>query len=273
MTLAEAFQNLVQVMKRLRAPGGCPWDREQTHDSIISYLIEEAHETQEALASRDWNEFKEELGDILCQVIFHANIAEENARFTLEEICKTLEEKLIRRHPHVFADTEVSDSDEVLNNWEKIKIKEKAEKEKRSKKKETILSGVPNTLPALMRSYRLGQKAARVGFEFPNTEDCFAKVEEEIGELKTEIGKLKGDKVPEEKQEELAGELGDLLFSLVNLSRRLKLNPENALLTSARKFQDRFTYIETELTKQGKSIEAATLEEMDALWEEAKNFA
>lgn len=265
-----AFKELVAVMKRLRAPGGCPWDAEQTHESIISYLIEEAYETQEALASRDWHEFKEELGDILCQVLFHANIAEETGRFTLEEICKTLEEKLVRRHPHVFADTKVSGSDEVLNNWEKIKIKEKAEKEKRSKKKETILSGVPSTLPALMRSYRLGQKAARVGFEFPSTEECFAKVEEEVGELKTEIGKLKGDKVPEERQEGLAGELGDLLFSIVNLSRRLKLNPENALLTTARKFQERFTFIETELAKQGKSIEEASLEEMDTLWDKAK---
>jgi len=258
-------------MARLRAPAGCPWDAEQTHESIISYLIEESYETQEALAAQDWEEFKGELGDVLCQVIFHSQIASESGRFTLEDVCNHLREKLIRRHPHVFAEVQVADSDEVLNNWEKIKLKEKADKAKNGAKAETTLSGVPVSLPALMRSYRLGQKASRVGFEFPSAEDCLNKIDEELSELKSEILKLKGDNLPESKNEALAAELGDLLFSIVNVARRLKVNPENALLTTARKFQDRFTYIETELAKQGKTVEEASLEEMDTLWEQAKN--
>jgi len=259
-------------MARLRAPGGCPWDAEQTHESIISYLIEESYETQEALAAQDWEEFKGELGDVLCQVIFHSQIASESGRFTLEDVCNHLREKLIRRHPHVFAEVQVANSDEVLNNWEKIKLKEKADKAKAvgAHGRAPLLSGVPVSLPALMRSYRLGQKASRVGFEFPSTEDCLNKIDEELSELKSEILKLKGDNLPESKNEALAAELGDLLFSIVNVARRLKVNPENALLTTARKFQDRFTFIETELAKQGKNVENASLKEMDILWEQAK---
>lgn len=265
MSLEKTFLELLAVMQRLRAPDGCPWDREQTHESIISYLIEEAYEAQEALASQDWKEFKEELGDILCQVIFHALIASEAGRFTLDDVCNTLREKLIRRHPHVFEDVVVSDSDEVLSNWEKIKKKEKAKKDTAAGK--SLLSGVPPSLPALLRSYRLGQKTARVGFDFPTLREAFEKVCEEVEELKEHLPEQAGE--PDNK-EALSEEVGDLLFSLVNVARQLKINPENALLSTARKFQKRFTYIEEKLQKRGKSLEDVSLEEMDALWDEAK---
>lgn len=267
MSLESSFKELVDVMAKLRAPGGCPWDREQTHESIISYLIEEAYETQEALAVKDWREFKEELGDVLCQVIFHALIATEADRFTLEDVCNVLREKLVRRHPHVFADVTVEDADEVLNNWEKIKQKEKADKAKGTEKVQSLLAGVPTSLPALMRAYRLGQKTARVGFEFPTLQEAFKKVGEELAEFKEHLPPTAGE--PENK-EALSQELGDLFFSLVNVARQLKINPENALLNTARKFQERFAFIEEELGKEKKSFEEVTLEEMDALWEKAK---
>jgi MazG family protein len=266
MNIEKAFLELFEVMSRLRAPGGCPWDREQTHESIISYLIEEAHETQEALASQDWEEFKSELGDILCQVIFHSLIAQEAERFDLEDVCNILKEKLIRRHPHVFGETEVAGSDEVLKNWERIKLKEKKDKA-RTERAASVLSGIPSALPALMRSYRLGQKASRVGFEFPSLDDAFDKVSEELAELGEE---LKQNHSLGDNKEELTQEFGDLLFSLVNVARHLKINPENALLTTTRKFQKRFEFIEEELHKQGKSFDEVSLEEMDALWEKAK---
>jgi tetrapyrrole methylase family protein / MazG family protein len=256
-----AIESLIKTMLTLREPGGCPWDREQTHESIISYLIEEAHETEEALADHDWNEFKEELGDVLCQIVFHSQIADEAGRFNFDDICKILEEKLVRRHPHVFADTQVSGSDEVLKNWELIK-----KEEKKNKSKDTsVLSGVPKNLPALMRAYRLGQKAARVGFEFPDLEEVFEKVTEELAELKEEIFDKKV-----KDPETLTGELGDLLFSLVNLARHLDIKPEEALLKTTRKFQKRFEFIEAEIAKHGKTMREAKLDEMDALWNEAK---
>lgn len=259
MGVEKTFKELVEVMAHLRGPEGCPWDREQTHDSVIPYLIEEACEACEALSERDWNAFKEELGDILCQVIFHAQIAEQDKRFTIEDICCSLKEKLIRRHPHVFANTQVNGADDVLKNWEKIKQTEKEEKK-------SVLSGVPRSLPALMRAYRIGQKASRVGFEFPNLKEVFRKVDEELSELKKEIPKS-----PDATDEEaLFHEMGDLFFSLVNVARHLKINPEMALQETTRRFQGRFEFIESELKKQGKSFEKATLEEMDALWEKAK---
>ncbi len=264
MNKPNAFDELVAVMARLRAPGGCPWDREQTHESIISYLIEESHEAQEALAAQDYAEFKEELGDVLCQVIFHSLIASEVDRFTLDDVCNTLREKLVRRHPHVFEDVQVEDADEVISNWEKIKLKEKAAK---SDEKKSLLSGVPASLPALMRSYRLGQKAGRVGFEFPQLSDAFNKVKEELAELNEHLPDQAG--APKNK-EELSEELGDLLFSIVNVARLLKINPENALLNTARKFQQRFAFIEGRLREQGKDLANASLAEMDALWEQAK---
>lgn len=266
MNKSNAFDELVAVMARLRAPGGCPWDREQTHESIISYLIEEAHETQEALADQDYAEFKEELGDVLCQVIFHSLIASEVDRFNLDDVCNTLREKLVRRHPHVFEDVQVKDSDEVLNNWEQIKLKEKADK---ADDKKSLLSGVPASLPALMRSYRLGQKAGRVGFEFPDLNTAFGKVQEELAEFKEQLPQKAGE--PDNK-EALSEELGDLLFSLVNVARLLKINPENALLNTARKFQQRFEFIEDNLREQGKDLANASLEEMDTLWDQAKNI-
>ncbi len=265
-TMSESFKKLVEVMSQLRAPGGCPWDAEQTNESIIPYLIEESHEAKEALAQGDWDEFKEELGDVLCQVIFHSLIAEEAQRFNLSDVCDVLREKLVRRHPHVFAEVSVDGSDEVLNNWEKIKQQEKAEKAKKSGKHESILSGVPTSLPALLRSYRLGSKAARVGFEFPSLADAMAKVAEEFAELKEEL-----QQAPEKReQQRLSEEFGDLLFSLVNVARQLKVNPEEALLSTSRKFQKRFTYIEEKLSQQNKGFEESSLEEMDALWDEAK---
>lgn len=249
------FNRLVEIMKRLRGADGCPWDKEQTSETLKPYLIEEAYEVIDAIDNNDDANLAEELGDVLLQVVFHAQIATEENRFTIEDVAQAIADKLVRRHPHVFGNIEAETADQVVQNWEAIKRQEKKEQVGQA----SALSGVPRHLPALLRAYQIQKKAARVGFDWDKTEEVIQKVEEEVQELQNAH-------TQQEKQEEF----GDLLFSLVNLARFLQIDPEEALTQTIAKFQNRFTYIETELKKNGQTPQDATLAEMDTLWEKAK---
>ena len=245
------FQNFVDIVRKLRKE--CPWDREQTHESIRYALIEEAYEVVEAIDEGNLQNLRQELGDLLLHVVFHTSIAEEKQEFTIEEVIRGIQEKLIRRHPHVFGDVHVSSSKEVKENWEKIKLAEG---------RNSVVDGVPRELPALMRALRIQDKASKVGFDWEQREDVWKKVQEELRELHREAAS--GD------QERIEEEFGDLLFAIVNYARFLHVNPEYSLRCTADKFIERFHYIETKLKEQGKDITKTTLEEMDKLWEEAK---
>jgi len=247
----DSFQYFIEITKRLRKE--CPWDREQTHESIRNSIIEEAYECVEAIDEHNMDDFKKELGDLLLQVVFHSNMAEEAGTFTLDDVIKGITKKLIDRHPHVFGDTKVKGSEHVKQNWEKLKMKEG---------RTSIVDGVPKEMPGLLRAHRLQDKASKVGFDWPKKEDVWKKVEEEIGELQ--------EAIRDNKPEEIEGEFGDLLFGLVNYSRFLKIDPEHALKLSNQKFITRFQYIEKRLKEMGKDIHSSNLEEMDGLWEEAK---
>lgn len=250
------FNRLIEIMAQLRSPSGCPWDKEQTPQSLKPYLIEEAYEVLDAIDQNDDNEMKEELGDLLLQVVFHAQIASEENRFTIDDVAGTISDKLIRRHPHVFGNVEANTPDEVVKNWEAIKATEK------DTKPASLLDSVPKQLPALFKARRLQEKAARVGFDWDHIDDVAEKVKEETEEL---IQAQKAD-----QKEKIHEEFGDLLFALVNLARFLNICPEEALTQTNRKFQMRFQYIESELAKRGKTPAESNLEEMDELWEEAK---
>ncbi len=252
------FEELIKVMKTLHGPGGCPWDNEQTHESLKPYLIEEAYEVIDAINSGADRQLIEELGDLLLQVIFHAQIADSQGRFNINDVINGIIEKLKRRHPHVFGDIRVEGSEQVLKNWEKIKRKEKRE----IKNGGSVLDGLPKNLPALIKARRIQEKVSRIGFDWAHTEDVILKIDEELRELK-EANK-KNDRAAIEE------ELGDLLFSVANLARFVSLCPEDALRKTIDKFQKRFQYIERELPKHGKKLEEASLEEMDKLWEEIK---
>jgi len=250
------FERLMELMRRLRSPGGCPWDAEQTHESLKRYLLEETYEVMEAIDSGSPVLLREELGDLLLQSVFHAVIAEEKGDFTMEQVLQVLCDKLIRRHPHVFAGLMVNDIDQLVENWERIKKSEKGD-EKRS-----ALSGVPSHLPALLRAQKITEKAARVGFDWVHVDPVFAKVLEELKELEETL--FSGD------QERMEAELGDLLFAIVNLGRFLSLNPEDALRKTIARFMKRFSHVENSLHSRGRGLQDASLEEMDELWEEAK---
>lgn len=254
--MSKSFDRAMEIMRRLRAPGGCPWDGEQTHDSLKRYLIEECYEVVEAIDSGNDGHLREELGDLLLQPLFHAAIAEERGAFTIEDILETLADKLIRRHPHVFGEQEIRTSDEQVANWEKIKKEEKGE-ERRS-----ALSGVPPHLPSLMKAQKITEKAARVGFDWEQTDQVYGKVIEELHELEETM--QSGD------QERMEAELGDLLFAIVNLGRFLAVNPEEALRKTINRFEARFSHIEETLHARGAHLKDATAEEMNRLWEEAK---
>lgn len=247
------FEDLLAVMKRLRVE--CPWDREQTHDSIKGHTIEEAYEVVEAIDHEDYEELRNELGDLLLHVVFHAEIANGEGRFTIDDVLRSIIEKLIRRHPHIFADVVVSDSDEVKKNWEQIKLEEG---------RESVIDGIPSVLPALLRAYRMQDKASKVGFDWPHRDQVWEKVEEEIRELRSAIGS--------KAQPEIEEEFGDLLFSLVNYARFVRINPEDALRKTIQKFERRFRHIEQRLREQQKDITKTSLEEMDRYWEEAKKL-
>ncbi|MRR55809.1 MAG: nucleoside triphosphate pyrophosphohydrolase [Deltaproteobacteria bacterium] len=255
-TETQKFDTLLNLMRRLRAPGGCPWDAEQTHESLKRYLLEETYEVLEAIDAKSTKMLKEELGDLLLQAVFHTVIAEEKGEFTMDEVLQVLCDKLIRRHPHVFTDLEIDTIDDLVANWERIKKAEKGE-ERRS-----VLSGVPPQLPALLRAQKITEKASRVGFDWDHVDPVFAKVLEELKELEETL--FTGD------QERIEAELGDLLFSIVNLGRFLSINPEDALRKTISRFISRFNHVEESLHSQGKSLTEASLEQMDRLWDEAK---
>lgn len=251
------FNDLLQVMERLRAENGCPWDREQTHESLKIYLIEETYEVLEALDAGDMKKFCNELGDLLLQIVFHAQIAKENGVFDMDDVTTEICQKLISRHTHIFGDAKADTAEQVIENWEAIK-----KKEKQIKSQTGVLKDVPSNLPALMRSYKVQQKAAQVGFDWDDIEDVFGKVDEEIQELR--------DVYKSKNVERITDELGDALFALVNLSRFLKIQPELALTGTVGKFIRRFEYIEQQSAKEGKKLEDMSLAEMDVLWNEAK---
>ncbi len=248
------FERLVSIMERLRGENGCPWDRKQTLDSLVSYLLEETYEVVDAIKNKDYASLKEELGDLLLQVVFQAQIAKEKGLFDIEDVIKGINEKLIRRHPHVFGDKSFKDSDEVLLNWETMK--------KEEKKKTSILDGVPSHLPALLRAYELQERARRVGFDWEKTEEVMQKIEEEWREFKEAYSEGDRDKMEEE--------LGDLLFAIVNLARFIGVNPEIALHSINEKFRRRFLYIENKAREKNRPLSSFTLEEMESWWEEAK---
>lgn len=256
MDTDHGFDRLMNLMRRLRAPGGCPWDAEQTHESLKRYLLEETYEVLEAIDSKSTKMLKEELGDLLLQSVFHAVIAEEHGEFTMDDVLQVLSDKLIRRHPHVFADLKVDTIDDLVANWERIKKGEKGEE------RLSALSGVPPQLPALLRAQKITEKASRVGFDWDHVDPVFAKVLEELKELEETL--FTGD------QERMEAELGDLLFAIVNLGRFLSINPEDALRKTIARFVSRFHHVEESLHAEGMTLAEASLEQMDSLWEEAK---
>jgi len=252
------FCRLTEIMHRLRAPGGCPWDAEQTHESLKRYLLEECYEVIEAIDSGNDELLKEELGDLMLQPLFHAEIAEERGSFNIDDVIDTLCAKLVRRHPHVFGEERIATSEEQIVNWEKIKKEEKGE-ERRS-----ALSGVPPHLPSLLKAHKISEKAARVGFDWEHVDQVFAKVLEELLELE--------ETMVDRDEERMEAELGDLLFAIVNLGRFLSLNPEEALRKTISRFTCRFNHVETTLHERGVSLHDATLDEMESLWQEAKTL-
>lgn len=253
----DGLTRLRYIVHRLRAPGGCPWDMEQTHESLIPHVLEEAYEVVDAIKSGDPTLICEELGDLLLQPVLHAEIASETGAFDIDKMAHGLSEKLIRRHPHVFGEASAATSDAVLTQWDAIKRQEKGTQ------KEGHLHGVGNGLPALMRAQKLQKKAARVGFDWPDVAPVFSKLREEIAELEEAIAK--GETAAMEE------ELGDLLFSVVNLARKLDIGSEAALAAANEKFIRRFHAVEDQLTAAGKKLGEATLEEMDAAWDAAKS--
>lgn len=253
-----SIEELIEVMATLRAPGGCPWDRKQTHESLVPYMIEEAYEAVEAIEKGDLDDLKMELGDVLLQVIFHAQLATEAGRWDIYDVAAANVAKLKARHPHIYGDITVDGSDEVLRNWEEIKRQERMDQGK-----ESMLDGVPNHLPALRKARRIQEKVSRVGFDWDNIRQVQEKVAEELSEFNEACET--GDRV------RIEDELGDVLFALVNLSRYLHVDPEDSLRGTIDKFVRRFRYIEQRLDQEGKSPNDASLEEMDALWDRAKS--
>ncbi len=253
------LERLVAIMHRLRAPGGCPWDAEQTHESLITNVIEEAYEVVEAIQRQDSAGIREELGDLLLQVVFHAEIAQEKNQFSLEDVAQEISEKLIRRHPHVFGENQADTPDAVLLQWDKIKRQEKNAEDK------PYLHGTAKGLPALLRAWKLQKKAAKVGFDWENIDDVINKIKEELGEVEETLQFDKNDRRREE-------ELGDLLFSVVNLCRKQNIDPEVALAGANKKFESRFHVMDQHLQSQGNTLIDASLDEMEAGWQQAKKL-
>ena len=263
-SLAEA----IAIMARLRGPDGCPWDREQTFDSIKRHTLEETYEVFDAIERRAWPDLKDELGDLLLQVLFYAQMASEAGYFTLQDVAANLNGKLIRRHPHIFAGAEVADSDAVLRNWEQIKQSEKetSSSQHPSGPPASMLDDIPRSMPAVLEASKLGSRAAKVGFDWPNSDGLFHKLQEEIAELKAELTPS-----PEgQSKAAIEAEFGDLLFTAVNLARHLKVDPESALRSANAKFRSRFSAMES-ATGGRDALAASTPSELDQLWNQAKN--
>jgi MazG family protein len=267
------FNDLVALMARLRSPEGCPWDREQTYETLAPMLLEEAYEAFEAVESaREGHplELRDELGDLLFQIVFYAQVAAERGEFTIEDVTDAIHAKMVRRHPHVFGEARADDAAEVLRNWEAIKAEEKrAAGTSAGAEAESLLDGVSRKAPALMEAHQLSTKAARVGFDWQHLEDIFSKLHEEIEELREAIRQESPD--AEANHSRVREELGDLLFAVTNIARHLQVEPEAALKATSRKFRRRFRFIEQSLRARSRSVDQATLEEMEALWQEAKS--
>jgi MazG family protein len=268
------FADLVALMARLRSPEGCPWDREQTYETLAPMLLEEAYEAfeavEEARAGRS-SELRDELGDLLFQIVFYAQVAAERKEFTIDDVTEAIHAKMVRRHPHVFADARADDAAEVLRNWEVIKAEEKRQSGKADKAQdESLLDGVSRKAPALMEAHQLSTKAARVGFDWQHLDDIFAKLHEEIDELRAAINQQATAAPEVDHAQAVREELGDLLFAVTNIARHLQVEPEAALKATNRKFRRRFHFIERRLKERGRPLDAATLDEMETLWQEAK---
>jgi tetrapyrrole methylase family protein / MazG family protein len=270
-SIGKLFEDLVELQIRLLAPNGCPWDREQTHESLRTYLIEEAYEVLDALESGDPDKFAEELGDLLLQIIFHSQLASQAGRFNVGDVIERVHTKMVRRHPHVFGTDKADSAEQVLKNWEQLKAEERRQDraarglhaaDVSDERPASLLSGIPRTLPAVMEAYQLTRRASRVGFDWPNIAGVLEKLREEIKELELEIANQNAATID--------SEVGDLLFSVVNVVRFLKLDPEIALKKANRKFVDRFRYMETEAAAAGKNLADLSAPELDMLWNSAK---
>jgi len=289
----ERFERAVQIMHRLLAPGGCPWDREQTFDSIKPYTLEETYEVLEAIDARDWPELTGELGDLLLQVLFYSEMAQEAGHFAIDDVLDRLANKLVDRHPHVFGDVKAETSGEVLRNWEALKAEEKKKRleaggGKAAKKEEdpdSVLSGISSKVPALLEAYKISSRAAHIGFEWPDIEGLFDKLREETEELRDNLKEYpgggprppqrgiagsRGFAVPDDLRGRLEDEVGDLFFVLVNIARYLALDPESALRKTNRKFRGRFQWMEDRMRERGRKLADSSLEEMESLWQESK---
>ncbi len=255
------YERLVQIMKQLRAPGGCPWDRQQTYQSLCPHIVEEAYELVDAIEGGDMAHLVEECGDLLLQVVFLGTIAEERRDFAIRDMADGICEKLIRRHPHIFGDAQAKDAEAVLNNWEKIKKQERAQRPPQEDR--SVLSGVPRGLPAAVKAYRIQGKAASVGFDWPKGDQSpvLEKISEELSEVRQAM---------ESGGEALAGEIGDLLFAVINLARRMGIDPEGALARTNEKFSRRFRFIENAVEKSGRDWDDYSLEDLDDFWNQAK---
>lgn len=287
----ERFERAVAIMARLRGEGGCPWDREQTFDSIKPYTVEETYEVLEAIDNRDWEELPGELGDLLLQVLFYAQMAKDDGKFAIDDVLDRLADKLVSRHPHVFGDVKAETSSEVLRNWEALKAEEKRKRDGNSERaaaEGSVLSGVSRSMPALLEAHKLSSRAARVGFDWPDIESLFDKLREETDELRAELqdfpppgprpmgsGVAGSGKqpIPEELRQRLENEVGDLFFVLVNLARYLSLDSESALKQTNRKFRRRFEWMEKRLTAKGRNLQEVPMEELESLWQSAKEHA
>jgi len=295
-TTGERFERAVSIMARLRGPGGCPWDREQTFDSIKPYTLEETYEVLEAIDNRDWDELSSELGDLLLQVLFYAQMAHEENSFSIDQVLDRLSQKLVDRHPHVFGDVKAETSSDVLRNWEALKAEEKkkrleggggksAEDGGGNEHSQSVLAGVSSGIPALLEAYKLSSRAAHVGFDWPNVGGLFEKLHEETQELQKELEQVpapvprpqisgvagsRGKQLSEDLRARLEDEVGDLFFVLVNIARYLSLDPESALRKTNRKFNRRFQWMEEQLRASGRSPEQSSMEELESLWQQAK---
>jgi MazG family protein len=272
--MTATFNDLVTLMTQLRSPAGCPWDREQSYATLAPMLLEEAYEAFEAVEeAREGRptDLRDELGDLLFQIVFYAQVASERGDFTIDDVTDTIHAKMVRRHPHVFGGASAETTTEVLRNWEAIKAEEKkAANNSNTARAKSILDGVSTKVPALMEAHQLSTKAARVGFDWEKIEDIFAKVQEEIGELLDAI-KVHADSKSEANHTRVREEIGDLLFAVTNIARHLQVEPEAALKLTNRKFRQRFSHIEDRLQTRDQSFASATLEELESLWQEAKN--
>jgi MazG family protein len=296
-TTGERFERAVAIMERLRAPGGCPWDREQTFDSIKPYTLEETYEVLEAIDNRDWEELPGELGDLLLQVLFYSEMAKEQGSFSIDDVLDRLSRKLVDRHPHVFGDAKADTADDVKRNWEALKVEERKKRLKETEIGDTadgnaaektapsILAGISSSMPSLLEAHKLSSRAAQIGFDWPDIEGLFEKLGEETRELREHLREFptpgprpegrgvagSGRQViPEDLRARLEGEVGDLFFVLVNIARYLALDPESALRKTNRKFRHRFEWMEQRLHERGTTPEKVPMEELETLWQQAK---